>query len=160
VKAGRRLVLIVDGLDEDCGSLPGSGLPSIAACLPKRPPPGLRVLVAGRPDPELPADVDADHPLRSCRVRRLAASPHAARVTQLAQDELDEVLATDKDRHQGLGYEVLGLVTACGGGLGHRDLQELTGRPAFEVDRLLRGVFGRTVAGRTVPDTEARVFLF
>ena len=80
-KVGRRLVLIVDGLDEDCGSLPGSGLASIAACLPKRPPPGLRVLVAGRPDPPLPADVDADHPLRRCRVRRLAASPHAARVT-------------------------------------------------------------------------------
>jgi hypothetical protein len=32
VKAGRRLVLVVDGPDEDCGSLPGSGLASIAAC--------------------------------------------------------------------------------------------------------------------------------
>jgi hypothetical protein len=49
VKAGRRLVLVVDGLDEDSGSLPGSGLPSIAACPPKRPPDGLRVIVAGRP---------------------------------------------------------------------------------------------------------------
>ena len=65
VKAGRRLVLVVDGLDEDCGSLPGSGLASIAACLPKRPPDGLRVIVAGRPDPPLPADVDPDHPLHS-----------------------------------------------------------------------------------------------
>ena len=65
VKAGRRLVLVVDGLDEDCGSMPGSGLPSVAACLPKRPPDGLRVIVAGRPDPPLPADVDPDHPLHS-----------------------------------------------------------------------------------------------
>lgn len=55
VKAGRRLVLVVDGLDEDCGSLPGSGLASIAACLPKRPPDGLRVIVSGRPDPPPPA---------------------------------------------------------------------------------------------------------
>ena len=31
-------------------------------------------------------------------------------------DRLDEVLATDKNRHDGLGYEVLGLVTASGGG--------------------------------------------
>jgi hypothetical protein len=160
VMAGRRLVLVVDGLDEDCGSLPGSGLASIAACLPMRPPTGLRVIVAGRPDPPLPADVDPGHPLRSCRVRRLDTSPHAAQVTQLAQRELDEVLATDKDRHDGLGYEVLGLVAACGGGLGHRDLQELTGRPAFEIDRLLRGMFGRTVAGRAGPDPGARVFLF
>ena len=70
------------------------------------------------------------------------------RVTQLAQRELDEILATDRHRHGGLGYQVLGLVTASGGGLGDRDLQQLTGRPAFEIDRLLRGVFGRTIAGQ------------
>lgn len=160
VKEGRRLVLVVDGLDEDCGSLPDSGLASIAACLPKRPPAGLQVIVSGRPDPPVPADVDNDHPLRRRRVRRLDISPHAIQAAELAQRELDEVLATDKDRHDGLGYEVLGLVTACGGGLGHRDLQELTGRPAFEVDRFLRGVFGRTIAGRAAPGAEARVFLF
>ncbi|WP_330186355.1 hypothetical protein KZZ52_16475 [Dactylosporangium sp. AC04546] len=157
---GHRLVLLVDGLDEDCGSLPGSGLPSIAACLPKRPPDGLRIIVAGRPDPPIPADVDLDHPLRTCPVRPLAPSPHAEQTTELAQRELDEVLATDPDRHRGLGFEVLGLVTACGGGLQHRDLQQLTGRPAFEIDRLLRGLFGRTVAGRADPHTAARVFLF
>ena len=33
----------------------------------------------------------------------------------------------------------------------HRDLQQLTGRPAFEIDRLLGGVFGRIIAGRTAP---------
>jgi hypothetical protein len=161
-KAGRRLVLVVDGLDEDCGSLPGSGLPSIAACLPKRPPNGLRVIVVGRPDPPLPADVaiDAGHPLHRCRIRRLDASLHARQVMQLAQDELDEVLATDRTRHDGLGYEVLGLVTACSGGLDQRDLQQLTGRAAFEIDRLLRGVFGRTIAGRVDPHTTERVFLF
>ncbi len=160
VKAGRRLVLVVDGLDEDCGTLPGSGLASIATCLPKRPPAGLRVIVAGRPYPQLPADVDDDHPLSSCRVRPLDVSPHATRAAKLAQRELDEVLATDKNRHDGLGYEIFGLVTVSGGGLDHLDLQELTGRPAFKVDGLLRGVFGRTVAGRVGPDGEARVFLF
>ncbi len=71
VRAGRRLVLLVDGLDEDCGSQPGSGLASIAASLPKRPPDGLAVVVAGRPDPPIPADVDVDHPLRVCPVRVL-----------------------------------------------------------------------------------------
>jgi hypothetical protein len=160
VKAGRRLILVVDGLDEDCGSLPGSGLPSIAACLPKRPPAGLRVIVARRPDPPLPADVDPGHPLHRCPVRPLDVSPHATEVMQLAQRELDEVLATDRHRHDGLGYQVLGLVTASGGGLGDRDLQQLTGRPAFEIDRLLRGVFGRTIAGHADPHASARAFLF
>ena len=159
VKAGRRLVLVVDGLDEDCGSMPGSGLPSVAACLPKRPPDGLRVIVAGRPDPPLPADVDPDHPLHSCPVRFLGASPYAADAMQRAQRELDEVLAADRHRNDGLGYKVLGLVTAAGGGLGDRDLQQLTGRPAFEIDRLLGGVFGRTIASRPAPHA-AKVFLF
>jgi tetratricopeptide (TPR) repeat protein len=158
-RAGRRLVLVVDGLDEDCGSLPGSGLPSIAACLPGQPPDALRVIVASRPDPPLPADVGPGHPLRSCPVRMLGVSPHAAEVMDWARQELDEVLATDRHRHDRLGYQVLGLVTACGGGLGDRDLQQLTGRPAFEIDRLLRGVFGRTIAGRASPPA-ARAFLF
>ncbi|MEU7960771.1 tetratricopeptide repeat protein, partial [Micromonospora humida] len=163
VRTGRRLVLLVDGLDEDCGSLPGSGLPSIAKCLPRNPAAGVRVIVAGRPDPPLPADIsiDPDHPLRHCRIRALADSPHARQAMLLAQDELDQVLARDPDRHDGLGYQVLGLVTASGGGLSHQDLQQLTGRPAFEIDRLLlQGVFGRTIAGRADPHTTDRVFLF
>jgi len=123
-------------------------------------PAGLRVIASGRPDPPIPADVGADHPLRSCRVRPLEISPHATRVTDRAQDELDEVLATDNDRHDGLGLQVLGLVTASGGGLDRRDLQQLTGRPAFEIDRLLRGVFGRTIAGRADRHNTERVFLF
>ena len=31
---GERLVLVVDGLDDDQGTRPGSGLPSIASCCP------------------------------------------------------------------------------------------------------------------------------
>jgi hypothetical protein len=159
-RAGCRLVLLVDGLDEDCGSHAGSGLASVASLLPKRPPNGLRVIVAGRPDPPIPADVDLDHPLRRCPVRVLDASPHAGSITALAEQELDEVLSTDPSRHDGLGYEVLGLVTACGGGLDREDLQELTGRAGFEIDRLLRGVFGRTIAGRADPHNSRPVFLF
>ena len=75
VKAGRRLVLVVDGLDEDSGSLPGSGLPSVAACLPKRFPDGLRVIVAGRPDPPLPADVNPTIPCTRARSVSWAPRP-------------------------------------------------------------------------------------
>ena len=46
-QSGRPLVLVVDGLDEDRGSLPGSGLASIASLLPKTPEPGVRIIVAG-----------------------------------------------------------------------------------------------------------------
>ena len=59
----RPLVLVVDGLDEDRGVTTGPDAYSIAALLPARPPAGLRVIVAGRPDPPIPADVPDDHPL-------------------------------------------------------------------------------------------------
>jgi hypothetical protein len=49
--AGRGLLVLVDGLDEDAG-----GSPSIAALLPRNPPEGLHVLVTSRPGHELPHD--------------------------------------------------------------------------------------------------------
>ena len=76
--------------------MPGSGLPSIAACLPKRPPPGLRVIVAGRPDPPLPADVDPDHPLHRAGSALWTPRPTPPMPCERAQRELDEVLAANK----------------------------------------------------------------
>ncbi|MDQ7909042.1 hypothetical protein RB614_31415 [Phytohabitans sp. ZYX-F-186] len=160
VAAGRRLVLVLDGLDEDCGTRLGSRMPSIASCLPKRPPDGLRVIVAGRSDPPIPADVDDEHPLRRCRVRHLEPSPYARRVAELAQCELDDVLGGEPERHGGLGRDVIGLVAASGGGLDRQDLEELTGRATYEVDGLLRSVFGRTVAGRADPSSNRSILLF
>ncbi|MEV4135438.1 response regulator [Dactylosporangium sp. NPDC049742] len=161
-RAGQRLVLVVDGLDEDCGVRPGSGLASIASLLPKRPDESLRVIVAGRPDPPLPGDVDEDHPLRAARVRALAASPYARQVAELARRELDDVLAGGPGGSGALGRDVLGLVTAAGGGLTRDDLETLTGRPRFELEGLLHGVVGRTLANRPDPDATGRqqVFLF
>ncbi|MEV0564153.1 response regulator [Dactylosporangium sp. NPDC050588] len=161
-RAGQRLVLVVDGLDEDCGVRPGSGLASIASLLPKRPDESLRVIVAGRPDPPLPGDVDEDHPLRAARVRALAASPYARQVAELARRELDGVLAGGPGGSGALGRDVLGLVTAAGGGLTRDDLETLTGRPRFELEGLLHGVVGRTLANRPDPDAAGRqqVFLF
>ena len=70
----QRLVLVVDGLDEDRGVTTGPDAYSIAALLPARPPAGLRVIVAGRPDPPVPADVPDDHPLRDPGIVRVLAS--------------------------------------------------------------------------------------
>nr|BFE51146.1 hypothetical protein GCM10017745_45730 [Saccharothrix mutabilis subsp. capreolus] len=52
---GEHLVLVVDGLDEDRGVTTGHDSHSIAALLPSRPAEGLRIVVAGRPDPPIPA---------------------------------------------------------------------------------------------------------
>ena len=73
---GERLVLVVDGLDEDSGNRPGSSRASIASLLPRQPPDGVRVLVTSREHPPVPADVAEEHPLRACRRRSLDVRPY------------------------------------------------------------------------------------
>ena len=89
----QRLVLVVDGLDEDQGVTAGPDAYSVAALLPTRPPAGLRVIVTGRPDPPVPDDVPDDHPLRDPDiVRVLDPSPSASVVRSDMQRELKRLL--------------------------------------------------------------------
>jgi hypothetical protein len=139
---GRTLLILVDGIDEDRGASPGSGIPSIAELLPTERLAGLRVVVASRPGP-LPwiAELPYTHPLKQCRVWQLASSPHASMLGERARRELDELLTGGTANR-----DVLGLATAAGGELTPDDLAELTGLPPFELDQVLGGVFGRTVS--------------
>jgi len=157
-EAGRRLLLVVDGLDEDISA--AAAQPSIGSLLPRRPPPQVRVLVASRPHPGLPDDVPGDHPLRTITPRPLAAWPHATDVELKAKHELTKLLNGPQ-----LPREVIGLITASGGGLTGPDLQHLTQQPAYALDGLLGGLLGRSVGGRVSPTPglgrEAeRVYLF
>ena len=106
---GQRLLIVVDGLDEDQGAKPGSGLPSIASLLPERPQEAVRVLVTSRPHPGIPDDVAGDHPLRHCQPRLLAPSRAAHHIEVTAKDELFEQLHGDQ-----VQVEILGLITAGG----------------------------------------------
>ncbi|MEO7196698.1 MAG: trypsin-like peptidase domain-containing protein [Pseudonocardiaceae bacterium] len=151
-EAGRRLLLVIDGLDEDNGAGPGRA--SIAALLPRRPPAEVRVLVASRPHPPIPDDVSGDHPLRTISPRRLGTSEHAQDSERRAKHELTQHLAGTP-----LQRDVLGLITAAGGGLTLGDLEELTERPRYEIKRLLDGALGRSVGTRTSTPGE-RVYLF
>ncbi|MFJ7959310.1 hypothetical protein ACIQ62_23785 [Streptomyces sp. NPDC096319] len=137
---GERLVLLVDGLDEDRGVTTGPEARSIASLLPGTG----RVIVSGRLNPPLPADVPADHPLRDARtVRILPPSPRARAIRADAERELKHLLAAG-----GLPCELLGLVTVSGGGLTADDLAELTGDVPYRVRDLLRTGPGRTFALR------------
>ena len=143
-RAGRGLVLVVDGLDEDRGVTAGPEAYSIAALLPSRPPPGLRIIVAGRPDPPVPDDVPDDHPLRDKGiVQVLAPSPAAGVVRSDMQRELKRLLCGGQAEQ-----DLLGLVTAAGGGLSAIDLAELTGTGVFDIEESLRTVAGRSFARR------------
>ena len=140
---GRQLLLIVDGLDEDLR--PGGH--SVAGWLPGRLP-GLpaRVLVASRLYPRLPDDVDPAHPLAALapdKLYTLPDSPYAARLRELADREITQLLRRASDD---LALDVLGLLTAAGGGpLAVADLATLTGSRPWKVRGVLDGEAARTL---------------
>ncbi|MFE5977249.1 hypothetical protein ACFQ64_34395 [Streptomyces sp. NPDC056460] len=136
----RRLVLIVDGLDEDADASVGSA--GIAGLLPKVPPHGMRVIVTGRPNPRVPLRLAQDHPLRNSGiVRRLTASPAARVIRDMAMAELHALLA-DRD----VGRRLLGFLASARGALTSTDLGELIGITPYDVQERLRGVVGRSMA--------------
>ena len=95
-----RLLLVVDGLDEDEGAPPASRKPSIASLLPRRPAGNVRVLVTSRPHPGIPTDVPGDHPLRRCVPRVLEPSPFARHIELAATNELMEQLHGGSSRSE------------------------------------------------------------
>lgn len=143
---GRRLVLVVDGLDEDHGVTAGPDCHSIAALLPRTPPHGMRIIVAGRPHPPVPGDVPGDHPLRTTEINHwLAPSPYAQAVRWDAEQNLLRLLDGG-----GLGRELVVLTVAAGGGLSASDIAELTGSRPRLVERELSAVTGRSFRRRSV----------
>ncbi|GAA1652860.1 hypothetical protein [Actinoplanes couchii] len=138
--AGDRLILLVDGLDEDRGVTAHPDSHSIAGALPHHPPAGLRVIVSSRPNPPLPADVPPGHPLRArCLRRDLEPSIHAEFVRRDAERELKAIV-----HDGGLPARILGLVTASHGGLSATDLAELTGQDQWLVEDHLAAFTGRS----------------
>ena len=120
-EANGRLVLVLDGLDEDRGFTTGPRAHSIAGLLPADPPAGMRVIVAGRPNPPVPADVPDWHPLRDpAIIRPLQQSPNARDAARLGRQELQQLLQGESG-----GRDLLGLLTAAQGGLSGPDWPNL-----------------------------------
>jgi hypothetical protein len=142
----RKLVLVVDGLDEDQSQFSQSRLPSIASLLPVDAPSALRVIVAGRPHPPLPTDVPDNHPLRACPIRILAPSAYAEVLKRSARDELRDLLTGSEVQQQVVGY-----LTASPVGLSGKDLEALTGLPPYQIELIIDGVAGRSISRRRPP---------
>ena len=118
---GRHLLLVADGLDED---LHPPGVPSIASLLPARLGAYGHVLVASRPYPELPGDVEVAHPLRTIMPVPLPPSEEAGHLAALAQQELADLLRGERAE---VAAEVFGVLTAAGGPLAVADVAALAG---------------------------------
>lgn len=148
VADGRRLLLVVDGLDEDTST---RHRPSIAALLPRNPPPGVRVVIASRP--RHLTGLASDHPLLRVRPRELAPWPHARDTERLAKEQLVQVLNTNP-----LSRDILGLITAAGGGLRLADIETLTGKAPYRLEGIIDGQLGRCVVSRDTVD--GQIYLF
>ncbi|MEV0299168.1 hypothetical protein [Nocardia sp. NPDC050710] len=132
---GRRLVLVVDGLDEDTGK------PPIVTLLPPRPDANLRVIVASRHGPTLP--IPRNHPLAGAKTRPLTSSPFAADVRDQAVTELGALLRGPVEHR-----DLLALITTANG-LTASELTDLTGMAPFEIHELLHAVAGRSLRTRS-----------
>ncbi|WP_329484275.1 trypsin-like peptidase domain-containing protein [Kribbella sp. NBC_01484] len=117
---GRHLLLVVDGLDEDRRP-PGSA--SVASLLPTLVGAHAHVLVASRPNPDLPVDVPNGHALRAADPAKLQPFEGAKELAHRARQEIDDLTHGDD---VDLAVDVLGLLTAAGGPLSVTDLATLS----------------------------------
>ena len=131
---GRRLLLVVDGLDEysqeETRPL-GAWLPDAASL-----PAGVSVLVSSRAGVLIPLP-DA-HPLRFY-VDELAPSAAATELRALATKELNDAVKAEPV----LRYEILACLAACGGGISSEGLQMWLARRGHPV---LAGYLGAQIA--------------
>ncbi|MCG8916342.1 hypothetical protein L6E12_11125 [Actinokineospora sp. PR83] len=137
---GRRLVLVVDGLDEDRGVSTGGEVHSIAAMLPAVLSPGMRVIVTTRPGPAIPCDVPDGHPLRGRDVVEELRASHSAQVVRHDMERELGRLVDGTAAERGL----LACAVVAGGALTAADFAELTGSTEQGVRRVFDGVAGRT----------------
>ncbi len=102
--------------------------------------------VTSRLYPRLPDDVDPAHPLAALapdKLYTLPDSPHAARLRELADQEVTQLLRRVGDD---LALDVLGMLTAARGGpLADADLVTLTGGRPWKVRAILDGEAARTL---------------
>ncbi|MGY1670333.1 trypsin-like peptidase domain-containing protein [Geodermatophilus sp. SYSU D00710] len=146
---GHRLLVLVDGLDED--QTVESGL-AVARWLPDATalPDNAWLLVASRAG--VPLKLDGKHPLRR-HAWPLSVSPVASKIREAAEAELGSAReAAD------LNGDLIGLLSIASGGLSSRELAELTRRfghrtvTAVKVRDSLGKALSRSL--RTVPDDD------
>lgn len=130
---GGRVVLVVDGLDEQDRQRP------ISSHLPIHCPPTATVVVATRPNPDLAAVVDGHHPLatRGFHARyRLLANAHAKANEHQARRTVNDFL----ERAERTGEDVVGFLAFAEGPLSRDELAELVGVEPGRCDVLLDGL--------------------
>lgn len=144
-ESGRRLLMVVDGLDEYTAR-PGQ-LP-LSDWLPDREtlPEGAALLVTSRKD--VPIKVGTHHPL-AFHVHSLEKVEIASQIRAAAEGEIKHTLSEP----YGLAYRILGFLAAAGGGLTLHDLTDLIqiGEPKVDqpmIETACESNLRRTITGQ------------
>ena len=144
LRKGTRLLIIVDGIDEDQSFQGGARKQSMAASIPMKPPPNVRIVTLSRENPPLPSDVPQDHPLRYVPEIALAQSEAARAAEEDADRELQEILDLVDAQGSPYGQDALALIAAAGAPLTADALSQLTGQSKRTVERMLSTGTGRS----------------
>lgn len=140
-RRGHRLLILIDGLDEDQTAEPGL---AVASWLPGSDtlPENARLLVASRTGVTVP--VPADHPLVQ-QICRIEASGAATEIEHIAEAELEHAR-----RAHGLVYQLLGLLTAAPEGLTVSGLAQLVRQEQQVTELEVSDTLGQSL-GRIAP---------
>jgi len=138
---GKRLAIVVDGLDEDESVARGKAC--ILSFLPQEMHPNLVVVLSKRPNPPIPREpwLDSSHPVHNCVEHILTEVDVVKELRSRATNELSSLL----DRG-GVSYEAVSVLLAAGGYLTVDDLTEIIGCSRYEVAKLFDGSDSRLFA--------------
>ncbi|MDI9519804.1 MAG: hypothetical protein QM308_01400, partial [Bacillota bacterium] len=161
----KRLVILIDGLDEDQGPYRGhkkqSIAEAIAASLPALLPRNVRVIVSSRSNPALPANVPSNHPLRNPKHKHiLKQSEFAKEAKDAAIKEIKEIVKKRDDQGKLYGLDMLAYMAASRGWLTANDLAELTDVNVFLIEEILSdGATARSFKSIKSSDGEPAYFI-
>jgi tetratricopeptide (TPR) repeat protein len=143
---GKRLVILVDGLDEDQSPYYTTKKQSVAASLPESLPPNVRVIISSRFNLLLPTDVPDIHPLRNSKFTHLLVQSELAKANRVAATkELEDILSYKDAQGIRYGRDMLAFMAASGGWLTAHDLKDLTHQDLYSINEILnKGATART----------------
>ncbi|HQA96801.1 MAG TPA: hypothetical protein PLF62_02415, partial [Clostridia bacterium] len=153
-----KLVILVDGLDEDQGPYRGvNSIQSIANSLPRELPLNVRIIVSSRINFPLPLDTQGSspHPLKNSAYIHTLSQSELARAARVAAEYELEQIRNLTDSQNYYGRDMLAYMSASGGWLTTHDLVQLTGKDRRSIAQILRnGVTARSFKTTKFTDEE------
>ena len=135
-KYEKKLVLVIDGLDEEIKT--NYGKQTVLGLLPRKNIPNLIVILSCRPNPDVFDDLESGHPAKKRRIYNLSQSQYVKDTRIKAQAELQELYEDEKSK------KIIALLAVSRGALTVSDLCMITNEIyRIDIKNILSGFKGR-----------------